>query len=122
MVPELIVEKLKSIRIDLVEYESQVVAEVKKVLEEHGVGYISERRLGRGCRVDLFTDDGVAIEVKKGKPNTRRVEDQIRRYASFDEVKSVVLVSERGLRHHISEAHGKNIFYVAISKNWGISL
>jgi hypothetical protein len=35
--------------------------------------------------------------------------------------KAVILVSERGLHHHITESHGKPIRYVALTANWGLA-
>jgi len=113
---------LESIRIDPVRLESAVCEAVHQALDENGVRYRSEVKIAKRCRVDVLTDDGVAVEIKKGKPNSRAVKEQVKRYAASDLVTGVVLVSERGLVSHVQESHGKPIEYVALSANWGLAI
>lgn len=122
MSPAQVAEIMGSIKLDLVRYETQIVEAIVDVLDRNGVRYQQEVRLGKGCRVDLLLEGGIVIEAKKGKPNSRTVSNQVKRYAGFEEVNAVILVSERGLASHINEACGKKIHYVALSKNWGIGL
>lgn len=119
---ENILSILKTIKTGIVSLESEVVFLIEEKFKEFGIKYSKEVFLSKGCRVDLLTEDGIAIEVKKGKPNTRSVSMQIQRYASSDKVTAVVLVSERGLFSHITEANGKPIGYVSLSSNWGVAL
>lgn len=112
---------LRGIRLPPVRLESDVVDAIKEGLGRAEISYESEVTVAPRCRVDLLVEGGVAIEVKKGKPNSRTVAAQVRRYASGEDVQAVVLVSERGLVHHITEAEGKPIAYVALSKNWGLT-
>lgn len=118
---ENILDTIKSIRITKAAMDEKSIVSIiadRLVLKGYMVG--REVTLEPGCRVDLVVHPGIAIEVKKGKPNTRNVEKQIRRYAACDSVKVVILVSERGLIHHITEAYGKPIRYVALVHNWGL--
>lgn len=119
---ENIISLVKSIRINPVKQESNLSDLIKDVLVEGGVQCEREVAVCKGARVDLLTEDGVAIEVKRGKPNSRRVSEQICRYAENENVKAVILVSERGLVHHLSEANGKPVRYVALSHNWGMTV
>lgn len=113
---------LQDLRVGYIEYESQVCDEIAKLLDAGGIGYRKEVKLGGRSRVDFMTDCGVAIEVKKGKPSSSSVSKQVERYASFDVVEGVVLVTERGLFSHKSVCNGKKVGYIALSKNWGISI
>jgi len=112
---------VRSIHLPPVRLESDVVDEIRKVLDGAGISFELEVVVAPRCRVDFLVEGGIVIEVKKGKPNTRTVAAQVQRYASGEKVKAVVLVSERGLVHHIGEAHGKPVKYVALSKNWGLT-
>jgi hypothetical protein len=112
---------LRSIRIPVVRRESEVVGAIVGVLDEEGIAYRREVTVAPRCRVDLLVEGGIAIEVKRGKPNSRKVAEQVRRYAAGEDVTTVVLVTERGLVCHLEEAHGKPIRYVALSKNWGLT-
>lgn len=110
----------KSIRMDLARSERDIVSLFSSMLTTEGVGHDTEQYVAPRCRVDVLTDDGVVVEFKRGKPNTKKVSEQIERYAKSDMVKAVVLVSERGLHRHLSEVNGKPIEYVALSTNWGV--
>ena len=113
---------VKSIKIDTVCLESDVISVIKEKLVENGIEYRSEVKVASRCRVDILTSDGIVIEVKKGKPNSKAVSSQIKRYAESDMVKAIILVSERGLVSHIMEANGKKVEYVSLSSNWGLTV
>jgi type I site-specific restriction-modification system R (restriction) subunit len=73
--------------------------------------------------VDFPTDDGVAIEVKKGKPNRTKLMEQINRYAQFEEVQAVIIVAETSLRIPIGRSdNGNPCSVVGLQKLWGIAL
>jgi len=119
---ENILSILKTIKIGIVLLESDVTSEIEAKLIEHGIKYSREVKLGKHCRVDILIDGGIAIEIKKGKPNSKLVANQLIRYSESEKVSSIVLVSERGLFSHIKEANGKRVYYVSLSSNWGVSL
>ena len=118
----LVVNLAKSIKIDLARTESDIVSLFSCKLEDAGISHEREVRILPRCFVDILTEHGVAIEFKRGKPNTKKVAEQIDRYSKSDMVKAIVLVTERGLRNHIIEANGKRVEYVALSVNWGITV
>jgi hypothetical protein len=117
-----IVNLARSIKIDLARMERDIVSLFSSMLDEAGIDHDTEQYVAPRCRVDVLTSDGVVIEFKKGKPNTRKVSEQIEKYAQSDKVRAVVLVSERGLRCHLKEANGKPVEYVALSVNWGVAV
>lgn len=119
---ESILSILRSIRIGYVRLESEITDVIAEKLIEAKVSFAKEVVVAPGCRVDFLVYDGIAIEVKKGKPSTRSVAKQIWRYANSEKVKAVILVSERGLVQHLNEANGKPIEYVSLSANWGLTI
>lgn len=85
--------------------------------------YDKEHYLGRGNRVDFLTATGIAVEVKKGKPNRERLLSQINRYAEFEEVQSIIIVVETSLQDPINHSrNGKPCKVVGLLKQWGIAL
>lgn len=117
-----IIELARSIRIDPARVERDIVSLFSSMLKEAGIEHGTEQYVAPRCRVDVLTDGGIVVEFKCGKPSTRKVADQIEKYAKSDKVKAVVLVSERGLHRHLREANGKPVEYVALSINWGVAV
>jgi len=117
-----VVGACKRIHLPPVRLESQVVDAIRKEFRRADLSFEEEVTVAPRCRVDFVVEGAVAVEVKKGKPNSRVVSGQIERYAAAPMVEGVVLVSERGLIDHLEEAHGKPVRYVALAKNWGIAL
>jgi len=116
-----VVDVVSGLKLPPVRLEKDVVQAIREALLSAEIAFEEEVTIAPRCRVDFLVGGGVAVEVKKGKPNTRRVNEQVARYASCDMVAGVVLVSERGLFDHLDEAHGKPVRYVALSKNWGLT-
>ena len=113
---------LQSIRMNPARLEANVVDAICEEFTARRFGFIREVTVAPGSRVDLLVVGGIAVEVKKGKPNTRKVAAQLWRYAQSSRVSSIILVSERGLSSHIVEANGKPVRYVSLVSNWGIAL
>ena len=114
---------LRTLRITKVADEYVLQAKIKECLHEYGIGYQKEYRLGSRNRVDFLVTGGIAIEVKQGttKPNQTRVIHQLLRYASYEEVKAIILVVDRNV-HLPSEINGKPCISYGLHKQWGISL
>lgn len=116
-------EEIKNVVIDKAgQSERYMVSKICSELVKKEYKLKKEVRLKVGCRVDLMIRPGIAVEVKKGKQNTKRIESQIKRYAECDNVIAVILVSERGLIHHIDEWCGKPVRYVSLMTNWGVAI
>jgi len=116
-----VVDVVRGLKLPPVRLEQDVVQAIRQAFLSAEIVFEEEMTISPRCRVDFLVGGGVVVEVKKGKPNTRRVNEQVARYASCDRVSGVVLVSERGLFDHLDEAHGKPVRYVALSKNWGLT-
>ncbi len=93
---------------------------VERCLEEHGVGYEHEVRLGVRCRIDLMVGD-VGIEMKRGKPQRQRVMEQLMRYAQCEQVSALILVAERSvdLPRFLC---GKPLYTICLNRLWGIAI
>jgi hypothetical protein len=119
---EKVVSTLKTLRINPVNEEFDLQNKIAAALTEAGINFEKECWLGPRNRVDFLTfKDGIAIEVKKGKPNKRQVIDQLRRYASFDRVKGIILVVEKNLDVP-AIINGKPCVSFGLNKLWGIAL
>lgn len=115
-----IVAALGNLRLHATASEQHIHREIGSMLRAAGIAYVHEAKIAPRCRVDFLCDGGVAIEVKRGKPHTGRVEAQVARYAASPLVAAVVLVLERNLIHTPAGAHGKPVRVVSLATNWGI--
>lgn len=123
---EKIIQALSKLRINPVNEEYDLQAEIAKALRDAHISYSKEYKLGKRNRVDFLTGSafdsaGVVIEVKKGKPNKAQVIGQLKRYAGFYEVKGIVLVVEKNLDIP-REINGKPCISFGLNKLWGIAL
>lgn len=119
---EAIVRVLGNLRLHATASENSIHEAISETLRAAGITFKHEACIGKRDRVDFICAGGIAIEVKRGKPNTYRVDAQIERYCASDEVTALVLVTERGLCRTIDEANGKPVRVVTLSTNWGIAL
>jgi hypothetical protein len=103
--------------------EAEIVDLIADALVADGHTVRREVRLPRGAgRVDLWVDDGIVVEVKRGKPNTRTLKQQVARYARCVRVRGVIIASERGLLGvHDDTVDGTPVVYVALSAAWGVA-
>lgn len=118
-----VIDALKNLRIGIITDEYLLQRKIADILTSKGISYEKEYVLGPRNRVDFLTEDGVAIEVKKGKPNRTNLIIQVNRYAQFEEVKSVVIVVETSIRDpiHITD-NGKPCAIIGLRKLWGIAI
>ncbi|WP_024834132.1 hypothetical protein [Ruminiclostridium josui] len=117
-----IIDALKTLRINPINEEYDLQAEIEKLLISAGIAHERECWLGPRNRVDFLTlKRGIAIEVKKGKPNKAQVISQLQRYAKFDRVKGIILVVEKNLDVP-KEINGKPCVSLGLNKLWGIAL
>ena len=116
-----IIEALSNLRVGIVIKEYNLQKQISKILKDAGIVFKREHKLGPRNRVDFLTTEGIAIEVKKGKPNKKQVIKQLERYTNFDEVKAVILVVETSLKipKIINE---KDCISFGLNKLWGIAL
>lgn len=119
---DIVVMALRNLRLHPAISEVAVHRAISDCLRAAQIAFEHEVRVGARCRVDFLCEGGVAIEVKRGKPNTGTVAAQVRRYCACDPIRALVLVTERGLQQVVSEAHGKPVRTVTLAENWGVAL
>lgn len=112
---------MKHLRINPVDEEFNLQNEIKQQLDLAGIKYKKEYILGPRNRVDFLVDGGIAIEVKKGKPNKKQVIEQLKRYAGFQEVRGIIVVVEKNLDIP-KRINDKPCISFGLNKLWGIAL
>lgn len=115
MSPLDLVEHLKRARL---RHTSEFVmqGDLYQLLDDLKIQYAEEARLSAKDIVDVLTADGVAIECKiKGQPMA--IWRQIERYAQYEEVKSIILLTAKhmGVKPEIG---GKPVHIVKVGMGW----
>ena len=100
--------------------EYDLHALVVQTLLAAGISCRHEVRLAPRCRIDLMAGR-VGIEIKRGKPDVRRLLGQLQRYAASDEVTALILLVERKADLP-AEIGGKPCVSLSVNKLWGIAL
>lgn len=119
-----VVRALRTLRFVAAPSEREIQRAVARALVAANIPFKWEHRLGPRNVIDfLVTDAGIGIEVKKGKPgSTRRVMEQVERYAKFGEIRAMVVVVEGKLHWHPDLVEGKPLVYLPLAKLWGVAL
>ncbi|MBN1777495.1 MAG: hypothetical protein JW811_05170 [Clostridiales bacterium] len=117
---EAVLGALREIRIPYVLFEMDIHYHVREALAAGDIAFTHEAKLGKGCRIDYLAG-GVGIEIKKGKPNKKRLMKQLERYLAHDGIESIVVVSWFNVRIP-PEINGKRAEQVVLSQLWGVSL
>ena len=89
-----VVRALSAIRSPQVLGEYDLHALAARALQEAGVEFIHEAPVAPRCRVDFLAGD-TAVEIKRGRPDAKRLLSQLARYARSPLVASLAVVSER---------------------------
>ena len=111
---------LSTLRIPLTESEYQLHTLIAAALKDGGFSVQHEAMIAPRCRID-FLVDGVGIEVKRGKPDRRRLTEQCRRYLEQDALEALILVVDTRV-FLPSLLCGKPILVVGLNRLWGIAL
>ena len=113
-------EALTALRAPLRQGEYDLHRLVMNALENAGIPYAHEVKLGPRCRIDLMCGR-VGIEVKRGKPEPKRIRQQLSRYAACEGVDGLILVAERtvAVPHAMN---GKPVRVICLNRLWGIAL
>lgn len=115
-----IVAALASVRMPAQPEEYDIHAAVAEALAEAGLKYEHEYRLGPRRRID-FRVGRVGIEVKKGRPASSELREQLRRYLESDALDAVIVVTQRvtALPATICD---KPVRLVSLNRLWGVAL
>ena len=114
-----VITALRSIRAPVAQSEPDLHLLVASALEAAGLPFSHEAMVAPGCRVD-FLVSGVAIEIKRARPNRKALLRQATRYLASPRVDSLLLLCERdpGLPDHIL---GKPCASLSLSGLWGVA-
>src|SRR5271166_5168093 len=95
--------------------EEDLKIQMKKVLDDNKIEFVKEYVLDKKNRPDFFIE-GIAVEVKI-KGAAKAIYRQCERYCGFEEVKSLILVTNRsmGFPETINE---KPCYVVSLGKGW----
>ena len=113
-------EALTALRAPLQQGEYDLHRLVMDALDAAGIPYAHEVKLAPRCRIDLMSGR-VGIEIKRGKPEPKRIRQQLSRYAACEDVDGLILVAERtvAVPHTLS---GKPVRVICLNRLWGIAL
>ena len=106
--------KILSSRFPL-EVEKETQAAIEQKFKDNGIYYSRENKLYQNNIPDFFID-GTAIEIKI-KGNAKSIYKQCERYCQFDEVKSLILVTNRSMGFP-KEINGKSCYFINLGKAW----
>ncbi len=100
------------------EYDLHALAAA--ALSDAGIPFEHEAALAPRCRID-FLSGAIGIEVKRGKPERKRLVGQLARYAACTKIEALVVLVERtaDLPTHIC---GKPCILLSVNRLWGIAL
>jgi hypothetical protein len=115
-----VVEALNRLRAPFCPGEYDLHDLAAKALLEAGIPFVHEARLLPRCRID-FLAEGVGIEVKKGRPERKRLLRQLERYAGSEQVQSLVVLVERVADLPLTVG-GKTCVTLSVNRMWGIAL
>lgn len=95
--------------------EMELQAGIAQVLTGAKITFEREVRITGADRLDFLTDAGIAIEVKVEGPLSA-VTRQLFRYAANDQIKELILVTNRNAHKRVPEAvYGKPLFLVHLA-------
>lgn len=97
------------------EKEKETQEAIEKRLVENRIDYKREYHLDSDNIPDFFID-GVAVEIKV-KGNARNIYRQCERYCQFDEVKALILVTNRSMGFP-PEINGKPCYVINLGRAW----
>lgn len=98
--------------------EKVLQAQISEIFKKSGLQFVPEHRLDEKNRVDFLVHDHVAVEVKiSGTFQKMAIYRQCERYAKFDYVKSVILITGRSIGFP-SDIGGKPCYVINLGKAW----
>lgn len=98
-----------------VQNEKETQAEIADTLHRHNIKFSREHRLNEQSIPDFFID-GIVLEVKI-KGNSKQIYRQCERYCQIEEVKSLILVTNRSMGFP-KEINNKPCYILQLGKSW----
>lgn len=115
-----VISAIRTVRAPAAPGEYDIHAMLAAAFEAAGIEYVHEYRLAPRCRLD-FMCSGVAVEVKKGRPQAAQLARQLGRYMQCGDVREMVVVVQK--RTPLPETiYGKHVYSVSLNMLWGVAL
>lgn len=116
----MIIAAVRTVRAPAMPGEYDIHGMIAAALAGAGLDFVHEYRLAPRCRLD-FICAGIAIEVKKGRPQPAQLARQLTRYMESPLVREMVVVTQRRvpLPEYIC---GKRVHAVPLNMLWGVAL
>ena len=115
-----VLDALKELRSPFALYETDIHQMVGKRLLEAGLSFVHEAKLGPGCRIDYLVGE-IGIEIKKGRPDGKLLTQQLVRYASFDALSAIIVLTQRTVSLPKTML-GKPVHVIVLNQLWGVAL
>lgn len=115
-----ILSVISTVRIRKVMEEQEIQDAIERAFREQDIPYEREAKVAPRCRLD-FLSSGVAVEVKKRRPEKAKLIAQITRYAKLDAIRAVIVVLERSIDLP-SNICGKPVRVLSLNSLWGVAL
>ena len=116
---EQVIRALSKIRAPQVRDEYDLHALTAFALQQDQLDFIHEAPVGPRARVD-FLVGGTAVELKRGRPDGKRLTAQLTRYAQSPAVTGLVVVSEKSCALP-EKLCGKPVRSLSLYRLWGIA-
>ena len=117
---EIVVSAIRRVRVPALPGEYDLHGMIAAALDAAEVPYEHEYRLAPRCRLD-FMCAGIAVEVKKGRPQRVELVRQLTKYMEKPEVREMVVVVQKKVDLP-DVICGKKVRLVALNMLWGVAL
>jgi len=117
---EHILTVLSGLRIPPQPEEYEIHRMIADALTRADLDFIHECRLLPGRRID-FLCGRTGVEVKKGRPDSAVLQQQLQKYLECDRLDSVIVVLQRPCRLPAQIAD-KPVYTLALNRLWGVAL
>ena len=115
-----ILHALSSIRMPAQPEEYEIHAEIARALDEAGISYTHEYKLMPGRRID-FICGSTGIEVKKSRPISARLREQLQKYLDGTELTAMIVVVQKPC-YLPDTICGKPVYVLSLNRLWGVAL
>ena len=115
-----VLRALSTLRASAMPGEYDLHRMVAEAFKAAGLPCAHEYRLAPHRRIDFFLG-GVGVEIKKGRPNARELLRQVERYLACDELKEIVVVTQKDTPLP-ARVLGKRVTSVSLNRLWGVAL
>lgn len=115
-----ILDALNTLRIPPQPEEYEIHNEIARTLDAAGISYIHECKLLPGRRID-FACGKIGIEVKKSRPVTSRLREQLKRYLEETDLECIIVVMQKPCALPKTICN-KPVYIVSLNRLWGVAL